>query len=234
MSETNSSNNIVLPVGWTPASTLINSTGDAMDNIFDVLIDWPSSMADPNNTSIIDSEAAVSYRATGFDIPEPKTKTYEVTWHGIRVKKIASGVDMDRSFKLTYRLDANYALYAKFTAWKKYSSDVNTSGVSNTNSALGKVQVIAPGAEYNSISWTTPSKEDKNLDDANLLSESLKKTTNLVWTFQDVSVTEVSTPKFKNGATGNKMEYTVNFIFGDVSYPFYDTANGVAHNHRLA
>lgn len=214
-----------LPVGWTPASVLVNATGDAMENIFDIVVEWPWGNGDSG------AEAAASYRATGFDVPEPKTKTYDVTWLGVRVKKIAAGIDLDRVFKITYRLDANYALYQKFTAWKKLTGDVNTSGVANTESALGIVKVIAPGAEYNSMSWLTPSVESA---EENMVSKALKNTTNLVWTFEDVQCFNVSTPKFKNTGSGKAMEYTCEYTFGDVAYPFYTSANGVAHNHKQA
>lgn len=214
-----------LPVGWTPASVLVNATGDAMENIFDIVVEWPWGNGDSG------AEAAASYRATGFDVPEPKTKTYDVTWLGVRVKKIAAGIDLDRVFKITYRLDANYALYQKFTAWKKLTGDVNTSGVANTESALGRVKVVAPGAEYNSMSWLTPSVESA---EENMVSKALKNTTNLVWTFEDVQCFNVGTPHFKNSGQGKQLEYTCEYTFGDVAYPFYTSANGVAHNHKQA
>lgn len=221
--------NIVLPVGWTAASVLVNATGDAMDNIFDILIEWPWNSIGENGTVATGAEAAASYRANGFDIPEPTTNTYDVSWHGTTVKKVSSGVKLDRAFTITFRLDANYALYQKFTAWKKLTSDVNTGGVANTESALGRIQVIAPGAEYNSMSWSTPTTAS---DTDNMLSTALDSTTNLVWTFEDVQCIGVGTPKFKNGSTGNKLEYQVKFIFGDCSYPFYTSANGVSHNRK--
>ena len=141
MSNSNSKSDIVLPVGWTPASVLMNSTGDAMSNIYDIIIDWPWDAGTATGTIFKNAaEAAVSYRAEGFSIPEAKSKTYDVYWRGVKVKKVASGIDMDRKFDITFRLDANYALYQKFTAWKKIVGDVNTSGVANTASALGRVQ----------------------------------------------------------------------------------------------
>lgn len=222
--------NIVLPVGWTPASVLMNSTGDAMDNIFDIIVGWPWDTPTFDGKAVLNSgEAAASYRATGIEIPEPKTKTYDVSWHGIKVKKVAAGVDLNRELTITYRLDANYALYQKWRAWQKLTQDVNTSGVANTASALGIIQVIAPGAEYNSLSWSTPGNQD---DDFNMLTGRLNGTTNLVWTFEDVQVVDVGTPKFKNGNDGNKMEYQVKAIFGDVAYPFQTSAVGVTHGHK--
>lgn len=224
MSDT--SNLLELPVGWTPASVLVNATGDAMDNIFDVCIGWPWA-----SKEISGAEAAASYRASGFTIPEPKASTYDVSWYGIKVKKVAAAINMDRTFKLTYRLDANYALYQKFVTWKKYVTDVNTSGVANTESALGTVKVVAPGAEYNAMSWTPPGKAS---DTDNMLAQQLTKTTNLVWTFEDVQCINVGTPKFNNSGSGKAMNYDVEFTFGDVSYPFYTQAVGVTHDHKQA
>lgn len=215
-------------VGWTPASVLVNATGDAMSNIFDILIDWPwDTGAGPSISSTASAEA--SYRADGFDVPQPKTDTYDVTWLGVKVKKVASGVNLERTFKLTFRLDANYALYQKFLSWQKLTTDVNTSGVSNTESALGRIQVVAPGAEYNSMSWSVPST---GTDRENLVSQRLGSTKKLVWTFEDVQCINVGQPKFKNEQKGNAMKYEVNFTFGDVEYPFYSTATNVQHNHK--
>lgn len=217
---------IELPVGWTPASVLVNATGDAMSNIFDVIIGWPWT-----NGDISGAEAAASYRCSGFNIPEPKTKTYQNTWRGISVNKVAAGIELNRQVELEFRLDANYALYQKFIAWKKLVGDVNTSGVANTESALGVIKVVAPGAEYNAMSWSTPESASA---EKNLVSQALEKTTNLVWTFEDVQVIQVGTPQFKNEATGNALKYKVIAIFGDVSYPFFTSANGVEHNHKQA
>lgn len=223
--------NIVNPVGWTPASVLMNSTGDAMSNIFDIIVGWPWESPTLNGATVLSNgEAAASYRAEGFDIPQPKTKTYNVSWHGIKVNKVASGVDLDRKVTLNYRLDANYALYQKWLAWQKLTQDLNTSGVANTASALGIIQVIAPGAEYNSLSWSTPNGNQD--DNFNMLTGRLAGTTNLVWTFEDTQVVNVSTPKFKNEEGGNKMMYSVEFIFGDAAYPFLTAANPVSHGHK--
>lgn len=223
---------VMLPVGWTPASVLVNATGDAMDNIYDILIEWPWAGGSSNGGVISGAEAAASYRASGFNIPEPKTKTYSVSWRGVSVEKVAAGVELSRKFELTFRLDANYALYQKFVAWRKVTNDINTSGVSNTESALGKIQVFAPGAEYNSMSWT-PAKEA--VAEKNMLSHSLKNVTNIVWTFEDVQCVNVGQPQFKNGTTGAAMNYKVEFIFGDANYPFYSdyyAGTSITHAHK--
>lgn len=209
-------NLIEMNPGWTPASVLVNSTGDAMDNIWSLEVLWP--WGEESDSRL---KAAVSYRIEGdVAIPSPQEVVYDVEWMGVKVKKIASGQGLDRKLNLNFRLDANYELYQRWQAWHKIVKDVNTGGMSNSASALGTLKIYAPGAEYNALSWTPATKND---DSANLLSAALPGVTKLVWTLSDVQVTNVTQPKFKNGAQGAKQTYTVSYIFGDVAYPFLGT-----------
>lgn len=196
----------------TAASVLMEATGDAMNNIFDVMIVFPWDSGD-------NSDAVVSYRCKGFEPPKAEVSTYDVTWHGISVKKVASGIKMDRTQKLTFRLDATYNLYNKFRAWAKVCADVNTGGVANTASALGQILVYAPGSEYNATSSFGAS--NPNGKDGTLLNETLNgKVTDLYWLLDDVQCVNVGVPKFENTGEGKSMEYEVQFIFGDVNDPF--------------
>lgn len=199
--------------GYTPASVLVEETSDAMDNIFDVLIEWPEAL----QSSVSGLEAAVSYRCSGFEPPEPKTDTYEVTWHGVTAKKVKSGINLQREITLQFRLDANYRLYNLFTYWKKITGDGNTSGVSNTAKLLGTLKVVAPMSEYTAYNFKTAG-EGKSAD---LLLNNSMDANLAYWTLKDCQVVEVGQPKFKNGASGEKQEYSVKFIFGDIGYPFY-------------
>lgn len=201
------------------ASLLMQSTGDAMNNIFDVGIVFPWDSGS-DGTSLPE----VSYRCKGFNPPEDKTKTYDVSWHGITVKKIQAGIDMAREFELTFRMDATYALYNRFKAWKKVTTDVNTGGVANTASALGQVWVYAPGSEYNATA--SFGADNPNGKDGAYLSKTLQgKVNDLYWLYDSVQVIEVGQPQFSNEATGKAMEFKVKFIFGDVNDPFSTQAS---------
>lgn len=196
----------------TAASVLMEATGDAMNNIFDVMIVFPWD-------SEGNDDAVVSYRCTGFEPPKVEVSTYPVTWHGITVQKVASGIKMERKQKLTFRLDATYVLYNKFKAWAKTVADVNTGGVANTASALGQIVLWAPGSEYNATS--SFGNTNPNGHNGQLLKDTLDgKVTGLYWLLDDVQAIDVGQPKFENTAEGKSMNYDVNFIFGDVNDPF--------------
>lgn len=209
-------------IDYTPAlgvaSTLVQSTGDVMSNIFDVLITFPW---DTSNSA----SAEVSYRCKAFNIPKPEKTTYSVTWHGITAQKVASGIKLDRKLDLEFRLDATWSLYNKFISWSKITGDVNTGGTANTASALGTIKLIVPGSEFNAEqSWNTPGTAGS--DDLLLNgSKGMKNTSMLYWNFSDVQCVNVDAPKFTNEAEGKTQDYKVSFIFGDVTYPGYTDPN---------
>lgn len=201
----------------TAASVLMEATGDAMSNIFDVMIAFPWDSGDTD-------DAIVSYRCEGFTPPKAEVSTYPVTWHGITVQKVASGIKMDRKQKLKFRMDATYTLYNKFRAWAKTCADVNTGGVANTASALGQIVVWAPGTEYNATSSFGAS--NPNGHDGALLKDTLSGKTQDIWyLLSDVQCINVTPPEYKNEAEGKSMSYECEFIFGDVSDPFSTQAS---------
>lgn len=208
----------ILP-GHTPASTLMMATGDAMDNIFDVMVGWPSGL--DNDAPI----AAASYRCKDFNVPQAKTNTHNVTWHGVTVKKVSSGIKLDREQKLSFRYDANYALYMRFKAWKRITGDVNTSGVANTESALGWFAVVAPGQEYNSQSFYDMITNNTDDSGDNIMINDMKNIRLLYWILNSAQVVDVGSPKFQNKGDGSEMWYDVSFIYGDMADPF-ESATG--------
>ena len=208
----------ILP-GVTPASVLMTSTGDAMDNIFDVMVGWPTALESGAPA------AAASYRCKEFTVPKASTPTHNVSWHGVTVKKVSSGIKLERSQKLQFRYDANYSLYMRFKAWKRITGDVNTSGVANTESALGWLAVVAPGQEYNSQSFydmiTKTPGNNENGD--SLMYNNLSNMRLLYWILNSCQVVDVGSPKFQNKDTGSEMWYDVEFIYGDIADPFEST-----------
>ncbi len=211
-------------VDYTPAGVLAQATGDVMDNIFDVKIVWPEGFDVKGVT-----DAEVSYRCDGFNPPDVETKTYDITWHGIAVKKVAAGVSMTREFTLQFRLSSNYLLYMYLVKWSNTINDVNTGGVGNSDAATrtGEVKLIVPYYEYNSHSWK---ERSSGAETDWLLSDAMDDNSGLLnWHFKQVQCVKVSQPKFKNQADGKSQNFEAKFIFGDVYYPFYGrTAPGAS------
>lgn len=204
-----------------PASIIMEGTADAMDNIWDAYIQWPWA-----NDSL-DDTLETSYRCQGFQPPADPTQTYEVFYHGIPVKMIASGSGMTRELSVQYRCDATWNLYNKFVTWKRITSDSNTSGVANKAALLGKLYFVVPGTEFVSTSFTKPTT---NTDEKTLKIGSggdgatgLAKLSNcVVYGYKSVQVIDVSKPTLKQAKTGTAFTFTVKFIFGDTADSFYE------------
>lgn len=210
-------------IGATPASTLVQSTGDAMNNIFDVLIKFPWGE---------DAGAEGSYRCEGFNPPTPKTKTYDVTWHGIKVKRIAAGIQFDRDLTLKFRVDGNYAFYRKLVMWHNYTIDVNTGAVANQRIGGGnglsndaEILVIAPGQEYNTAMFEEMYFKTENRNnstgDSQLLNAGGFKGNLIAWKYNQAQLYQLAQPTFKNSDGGDTMSVEAKILFGDCIYPFF-------------
>lgn len=185
---------------------LVNRGADAMDNMYDVKIQFPWA----------DSGSIVTTRIDGFNVPEASNDGYDISYHGVSMKRPSSKQTMTRGFELTFTLDAAYALYGEFINWHMMATDPVNGGVANWAAALGKVVVEGLSGAYNG---TSPNDIYDSGD------FSIKGDANPKWTFYDVWVSKVSQPQFKTDG-GAALTYTVSFNFGDCDYPFYN-ATGI-------
>lgn len=75
-----------------------------------------------------------------FDIPERTMATYEIEYQGIKIPKIASKEDTDKTFTLNFRLDGNWKVYDSLNKWFKSNFNEDT-GASNTE-AQSRISMI--------------------------------------------------------------------------------------------
>lgn len=196
---------------------LIAAGADATKNMYDIRIKFPWAE---------EASPAASARATGFNVPEASNDGYDVEYHGVSLKKPSTKQTFTRSFDVTFRLDAAYALYGSFISWHQIVVDPVNGGVANFASGLGKVEVEALGGDYSAVSFAdTNTSPVSDTDGAIKALES-----NPRWTFHDAWVGKVSQPQFSN-ADGGALEFTVTFYFGDCDYPFYNV-KGIAGTDR--
>ena len=183
---------------------LIQSGADAQKNMYDVWVQFPW-----------DEEGTlVSMRASKFDIPAAEVGTDPRSYHGTTIEMPTSEQKFERKFSLSMRLDASYAFYKQFIAWHQTVVDPVNGGVANWPTATGKVTVRALSGTY------AATGVGEYIDQQNY---NIKGDTNAVWTFYDVWVSKVGQPQFDNSGGGH-IEYEVNFVCGDVDYPFYNAA----------
>ena len=185
---------------------LVNRGADAMDNMFDVSIQFPWAEAG----------SVVTTRIDGFNIPDAGNDGYDISYHGVTMKRPSSKQTFNREFELTFVLDAAYALYGEFVNWSMMVADPVNGGVANWAAALGTVKVTALSGAYNG----TSTGDIYNAEDGSITGDA-----NPTWTFYDVWVSKVGQPQFKT-AGGDALTYAVSFKFGDCDYPFYN-ATGI-------
>lgn len=193
---------------------LINSGADATKNMYDVLHKWPWTDG---------YDGGVSVRQKGVNIPESSTETYEVSYQGVTMKRAATKVNLERSFEITYRLDAAYEQYGKFVKWHSYTSNPVTGQVGNTPLAIGSVKIVAPKGQYNAYDlWNDKKVEDRDSKMRMFDEDGTATDANgyVLWEFDNVWVFKVTQPAFSPDG-GDALEFTVGYAFGDVDYPEY-------------
>lgn len=194
---------------------LMNSGADAMNNIFDVLITFPTGL---DSDGSFQQKARVRLKGD-WNPPEPETGTYDIEYHGVAITRPKTTMTLDRKFELTFRLDASYELYNRFISWHNYATDPNTGSFADTitEDAMGSIVVrqlagsfMAPGS--NGMIGLLDNETTAVKKDSVITPE---------WGFKGVWVSKVSQPKFHAGKEAAEQDYTVSFIFDDISYPFY-------------
>lgn len=195
----------------TNIATLVSSAADAQKNMYSVRITWPW-----DGTK---SDAQLSWRISGFDVPEPQGDFEDVSYLGVTYKKPKSVVKLDRQWKITCRLDATYEIYSMFEAWKKVVADGNNGGSANSTPFLGTLEITAIQGPFTSVDFAGATSNNTSglLDDNDNLKGRLIK-----WILRDVAVYKVGTPKFVNDSNGGALTYDVSGTFGRILYPFDD------------
>jgi len=61
-----------------------------------------------------------------FDIPERSMATYDVEYQGIKIPKLSSKEETDKTFTLNFRLDNNWLIYKALNNWFKNGLNENT------------------------------------------------------------------------------------------------------------
>lgn len=197
---------------------LMASGADAMNNMFDVYINFPT-VLDSDGTK--QNSARVRIKDS-FQPPAPETGTYTISYHGVEITRPSTTMTLDRKLSLKFRLDAKYELYETFIKWHNYVTDPNLgSFADNVNdSMLGTITVRQLAGEYLAPGTTGMAGLLGSADEV--------QQGNIVtpeWKFKGVWVSKVDTPSFTAGKDGQNMEFGVEFYFDDIEYPFY-TNNG--------
>ena len=191
-----------------------------MTNMYDVKIWFPDSAGKPESNEF--SAYPLTVRASGFEIPDVDTPTYDIKYHGVTLQKPKTEQNFERKFNIEFREDASFDLRKKLTAWHMAVCDPVTGGVSNALSYFGRVSVATIVGEYYATTIAPPG--DPNEDNTGILRKDGYISNNInplaLWTFYNVWVRKITSPKFTT-QDANEGKFTVEFSFYDVDMPQY-------------
>lgn len=180
-------------------SELIGLGADAMSNMFEVTVSPPTDIS-PDVTVVNN----LKFRVRGFTPPTPTAVTYPIHWKTVSITKIATKIELDRTFDLEFRLDSNYDTYGLFLKWEKLYKDVVAGGVTAApeSGALGTI-IVAPLTGTIDLATST---------------DTINAAGDYSWSFSDVWVESVTPPTYTTD-DATALTITVKFRFGGWNPP---------------
>ncbi len=92
---------------------LVTIQNDAFDNLYDIEITLPV---------LVDqtfSDIHLRLRSGDVTIPEPKVDSYKIPYKTVEIEKPKPKITLDRKLGISFRIDANYALYEALKDWQE-------------------------------------------------------------------------------------------------------------------
>lgn len=186
-------------------TTLISSGPDAFNNLWDVVI------TPPTNGGVLPS--SYSIRIDGFDVPEPKIKTYPKSYKGVTINVPGSDIDLDRSFTMTFRGDSVYKLFGELQKWKELTFSGYKEGEVKYGSSLG-----GPNNRTAEGTISVTAYKSDGTNPLSIIGGSSPVTTasGVTWQFDNVVCVESGQPKLTRG-DGQPISFTARFLFGKMT-----------------
>ncbi len=201
---------------------------DAFANLFVVNIAWNANFVDEQKTALLQND--LRWRIKDFTPPELKTDVKTSRYWTIEAPRQGSKIEGQPTFKIRFRVDANYRIFLLMQKAKRSFSG-----------SLGPEVGHQYGNPINELSVKVPIQGDSTdatyaaglnmLDYLENTFDSDDPTAGYLWVFRNVFVTEVSNPTYTTGEAG-VLESEVTFYFDPFtsSYPyqFLDNQNNDA------
>jgi len=178
-------------------STLISAGADAMNNMFEVDFNLPVGSTEEQN-------ARLKVRAEGFTPPTASQTTYPVHWKTVSLDRPATKISLERTFSITFRLDAYYLVYQALLQWHKVTMHASKGFASNDLSGLGEVTVKALDAPVVDVDGVD---EDSDINK-----------TDVTWNFKDVWIESLTPPTYST-SSAEPSKVTAKFRFGQFTDP---------------
>jgi hypothetical protein len=202
---------------------LVDCGADAMDNMFDVVINLPSEVIKAAKETIFSfsdaeiEERCLGVRADGFEPPKLSGKTMTVDYKTLTIEKPAGKIAGQRQFSITFRLDAAIHAYMLMKTWESFSCSPEF-GFAAPAALSGDTGQYFGTIDVNALATYLRNPKDSTYKYENV-DGTFKSTATYSWKFQQVWVSEVSEPKFKTGG-GDALYVTAKFNFIGYKTPF--------------
>lgn len=204
----------------THVNTLISAGADAMTNMFEVHFTLPSGLFTPvppqagiasQRVSGESMATSLMVRTDGFTPPTPSQVTYTNHWKTVSVDRPATKINLDRTFSITFRVDAYYSVYKTLLRWQSKTMQVSDGFASNSlaSTNLGTVEVKAAEGLVDSLS---------DVDDNTALS------TETSWKFEDAWIESITPPTYGT-SSADPAKVTAKFRFGKYTDPQHNLLN---------
>jgi hypothetical protein len=172
---------------------LITAGTDAMSNMFEVKITLPAGVvgsATPTTLRI---------RAEGFSPPVLNQGVYAVKYKTATLNRPNAAIEGERTFDITFRLDAYYTVYKTLKDWQKTYVNVYTGKASTNLDSIGTVEV-------------------KSFADTAVASNVSGKASSIIWTFSKVWIQKITEPEFTT-ENSDAQKITVTFYYAYATNP---------------
>ncbi len=174
---------------------LLNSGFDAFSNLYRVEITPPIGVS---------SEVFVTdVRVKDFSAPTLSLTSYENHYNTISFPRLAPMIEGDRTFELTFRVDANYKLYYALKDWRAKLIDIYedkvyfgayANGAGNPN-LYGSIRVKALRTNVEGL-------QDNGADSS------------IVWEMKHVVLYNITEPDYSR-TSSSPVQVTCKFVFGE-------------------
>ncbi len=92
---------------------LVTIQNDAFTNLYDIEITLPALVGQDI------SDLHLKLRAGDIELPEPKVEGYKIPYKTVEIEKPKPKIVFDRKLSVSFRIDANYAVYEALKEWQE-------------------------------------------------------------------------------------------------------------------
>jgi len=199
-------------------NTRLPITPDAFSNLFVATIKWNPNFVEEQLTASLSSD--FRWRLKDFTPPEFKTDTQMVKYWATNLPRQGSRQEGDPTFKIRFRVDANYQLFLLLQRAKRnFSGTLGPEAGHQYGNPISEIDIKVPiQGQSSSAIYKSGLGVLEYLEDATDTSDT---TAGYLWIFRNVYVTEVTPPTYTTGEA-SVLETEVTFYFDPYtsSYPY--------------